>query len=95
MTRGVFSFSRSDPYIQIIGLGKIEDRITLHSLATLPDASRVLLLSGDFVGFAIRDGDDTNGYLSNWKTGSSVALRSSRNPYPNNSGLCYASLTLS
>ena len=82
------------PNIHILSLGSLDDVIGLKSLSIIPEASHILLLCADFVGFAVLNGDDTYPRISNWRLHETTILRPYRytqSSGPQNSGLVHVS----
>ena len=69
-----FKLCNSVPYIQIVSVEASGNDVELFCLATVPGASCTKFLSGDFVGYAALDGDDTYAHVSNWRRGTVVSL---------------------
>lgn len=57
------------PFISLMELYTNENEILIHQLVEVPGASHVRLLKRPYIGFAVRDGDDTNPSILNWETG--------------------------
>lgn len=55
--------------ISILELYTNEGEVLIHQLAEVPGASHIRLLKRPYIGFAVRDGDDTSPSILNWETG--------------------------
>lgn len=65
---------KREPFVQVMEVYRLNDRVVFSTLAVLKGASRVLVLRDTLIGFAVLSGDDTFPCLADWARSQIISL---------------------